>query len=68
MCMTRLISYGKVGLYVSILEWTESYIWCNNDGKRDSSKCVQIRQNSITHTICLQYVSCLEQSQYIFEG
>ncbi|CAF3013332.1 unnamed protein product, partial [Rotaria sp. Silwood2] len=48
--------------------WSELYIWCNNDEKEDFFDCVQIRQNSITNTICLQYVSCIQQSQYICEA
>ncbi len=55
-------------IHIFILEWTESYVWCNNDKKQDSFDCVQIRQNSITNTICLQYVACIAQSQFICEG
>ncbi|CAF1591621.1 unnamed protein product [Rotaria sp. Silwood1] len=49
-------------------EWSELYTWCNNDEKEDFFDCIQIRQNSITNTICLQYVSCIQQSQYICEA
>lgn len=48
-------------------EWNESYPWCNNN-KGDSFDCVQLRQDNITNTICLQYVSCIEQSHFICEG
>jgi hypothetical protein len=53
---------------MSILEWTESYVWCDNDEKMDSFDCVQIRQDSITNAICLEYVSCIERSQSVCEG
>ncbi|CAF4156046.1 unnamed protein product [Rotaria sordida] len=48
-------------------EWSKLYSWCNNDEKEDCFDCVQIRQNSITNTIYLQNVSCIQQSQYICE-
>jgi hypothetical protein len=53
---------------MKFLEWIESYTWCNNNEKRDFFDCVQIRQNSTTNTICLQYVSCIEHSHFICEG
>ncbi|CAF3969656.1 unnamed protein product [Rotaria sordida] len=61
--------YFYQGAWVQINnEWSELYTWCNNDDKEDFYDCVQIRQNSITNTICLQYVSCIQQSQYICEA
>ncbi|CAF3490181.1 unnamed protein product [Rotaria sordida] len=61
--------YFYQGAWVQINnEWSELYTWCNNDEKEDFYDCVQIRQNSITNTICLQYVSCIQQSQYICEA
>ncbi|CAF1609409.1 unnamed protein product [Rotaria magnacalcarata] len=61
--------YFHQGAWVQINdEWSEFYTWCSHDEIHESSDCIQIRQDVQTNIICLQYVPCINQSQYICEA